>query len=95
MVPAVAPPDSCKLGAPRLPAVIREIGVALLVAFVAGAIFLLGQLMYAQLVLMPRVVAGGSGILAVSVDAKWAVGAAALAFAVYLMRRLWAGAGRR
>jgi len=78
-----------------LPAVIREIGVALLVGFVSGAVFLLGQLMYAQLVLMPRVVAGGSGILAVSVDAKWALGAAALAFAVYLMRRLWVGRGRR
>ncbi|HET9195413.1 MAG TPA: hypothetical protein VFO21_21180 [Vicinamibacterales bacterium] len=76
-------------------AVIREIGVALLVAFVVGAVFLLGQLMYAQLVLMPRLVASGSGILAVSVDAKWAVGAAALAFGVYLTRRLWAGAGRR
>lgn len=74
---------------------IKEIGVALLVAFVAGAVFLLGQLMYAQLVLMPRVVASGSGILAVSVDAKWAVGAAAFAFAAYLTRRLWPGAGRR
>ena len=76
-------------------AAIREIGVALLVAFVSGAVFLLGQLMYAQLVLMPRVVASGSGVLAVNVDVKWAVGAASLAFAVYLTRRLWPGAGRR
>jgi len=70
-------------------AVIREIGVALLVAFVAGAVFLLGQLMYAQLVLMPRVVASGSGVLAVNVDIKWAALAAAAAFAVYLTWRLW------
>ena len=68
---------------------IREIGVALLVAFVAGAVFLLGQLMYAQLVLMPRVVASGSGVLAVSVDIKWAALAAAAAFVVYLAWRLW------
>ena len=74
---------------------IREVGVALLVALVAGAVFLLGQLMYAQLVLMPRVVASGSSILAVDVDVKWAVGAAAVAFVAYLIRRLWAGAGRR
>lgn len=78
-----------------MPAVLREIGVALLVAFVAGAVFLLGQLMYAQLVLMPRVVASGSGVLAVNVDVKLSVGAAAFAFAAYLIRRLWAGAGRR
>lgn len=78
-----------------MPVVFREVGVALLVAFVAGAVFLLGQLMYAQLVLMPRVVASGSGILAVNVDVKWAVVAAALAFAAYLTRRLRAGAGRR
>lgn len=76
-------------------AVIREIGVALLVAFVVGAVFLLGQLMYAQLVLMPRVVASGSSVLAVSIDVKWAVGAAALAFGAYMTRRLWPGAGRR
>ena len=74
---------------------IREVGVALLVAFVAGAVFLLGQLMYAQLVLMPRVVASGSSILAVNVDVKWAVGAAALVFAVYVTGRLWLGVGRR
>jgi hypothetical protein len=74
--------------------VIREIGVALLVAFVAGAIFLLGQLMYAQLVLMPRVVASGSGVLAVSVDITWAAGAAATAFAAYLAWRLRPGAAR-
>jgi hypothetical protein len=76
-------------------AVLREIGVALLVAFAAGAVFLLGQLMYAQLVLMPRVVASGSGVLAVRVDIKWAVGVAALAFGVYLTRRMWPRAGRR
>lgn len=76
-------------------AVIREFGVALLVGFVAGAVFLLGQLMYAQLVLMPRVVASGSGVLAVDVAVKWAVGVAALAFAAYLTSRLWAGASRR
>jgi hypothetical protein len=68
---------------------LREIGVALLVAFVAGAVFLLGQLMYAQLVLMPRVVASGSAVLAVSVDIKWTVAVAALAFAAYLARRMW------
>ena len=74
--------------------VIREVGVALLVAFVAGAIFLLGQLMYAQLVLMPRVITRGSGTLAVRVDIKWAVGAAAAAFAVYLLWRLRPAATR-
>jgi hypothetical protein len=79
----------------RLSALIREIGVALLVAFVAGAIFLLGQLMYAQLVLMPRVVASGSGVLAVDVHIKWAAGAAAAAFAVYLIWRLRPGTDRR
>ena len=62
----------------------REAGVGLLVAFVAGAIFLLGQLMYAQIVVMPRLVASGSGVLAVSVDFRWALGAAAAAFVVYL-----------
>ena len=70
-------------------AVIREVGVALLVAFVAGAIFLLGQLMYAQLVLMPRVVASGSSTLAVSVGIQWALLAAAVAFVVHLAWRLW------
>ena len=70
-------------------AVIREVGVALLVAFVAGAIFLLGQLMYAQLVLMPRVVASGSSTLAVSVGIQWALLAAAVAFVVYLTWRFW------
>ena len=75
-------------------AVIKEIGVALLVAFVAGAIFLLGQLMYAQLVLMPRVVASGSGVLAVNVDIRWAAAAAVAAFVVYLSRRLWPGTAR-
>jgi hypothetical protein len=33
---------------------VKAVGVALLVAFIAGAIFLLAQLMYAQIVLMPR-----------------------------------------
>ena len=70
-------------------AVIREVGVALLVAFVAGAIFLLGQLMYAQLVLMPRVVASGSSTLAVSVGIQWALLAAAVAFVVHLAWRFW------
>jgi hypothetical protein len=74
---------------PHVSAVLTEIGVALLVAFVAGAVFLLGQLMYAQLVLMPRVVASGSAVLAVSVDIKWTVAVAALAFAAYLARRMW------
>ena len=67
---------------------VKEAGVALLVAFVAGAIFLLGQLMYAQIVLMPRLVASGSGQLAVGVDFRWAVGAAAIAFVVYLASRM-------
>jgi hypothetical protein len=68
---------------------IKEIGVALLFALIAGAIFLLGQLMYAQLVVMPKVIASGSNVLAVEVEARWAVLAAAVAFAGYLMSRLW------
>ena len=67
----------------------REVGVALLVAFVAAAIFLLGQLMYAQLVLMPRQMATGSNVLAVNVEIWWAVPVAAVAFVVYLTWRIW------
>lgn len=78
-----------------MPTVLKEIGVALLVAFVVGAVFLLGQLMYAQLVLMPRQVASGSSVLAVSVETQWAVRVAAAAFAVYLTWRLWPRGGRR
>jgi len=63
---------------------LREVGVALLVAFVVGAIFLLGQLMYAQIVLMPRVVATGSDVLSVTVNARWSLIAAAVAFVAYL-----------
>ena len=72
-----------------MPTVFKEIGIAVLVAFVAGAIFLLGQLMYAQLVLMPRMVASGSSVLAVNVEIWWAVRVAAAAFAIYLTWRLW------
>jgi hypothetical protein len=68
--------------------VVKEIGVALLFAFIAGAIFLLGQLMYAQLVLMPRLITGGNDSLAVGVEVRWAVLAAAVAFAAYLISRL-------
>lgn len=67
---------------------LREVGVALLVAFVVGAIFLLGQLMYAQIVLMPRVVGSGSDVLAVTVNARWSLIAAAVAFVAYLARRV-------
>jgi hypothetical protein len=73
---------------------VRALGVALLVAFVAGAIFLLGQLMYAQIVLMPRQVATGSSTLAVYVQVWWAVRVAAVAFVVYLTLWLWAGRKR-
>jgi hypothetical protein len=69
--------------------VVKEIGVALLFAFIAGAIFLLGQLMYAQLVLMPRAMTSGSNVLAVTVEVRWAVLAAAVAFAGYVTSRLW------
>ena len=61
----------------------KEAGVALLVGFVAGAIVLLGHLMYAQLVLMPRLITSGSS-LSVSVDIRWSVRAALLAAVVYL-----------
>jgi hypothetical protein len=61
----------------------KEAGVALLVGFVAGAIFLLGHLMYAQLVLMPRLITSGSS-LSVSVDPRWSLRVAALAAVVYL-----------
>ena len=69
-------------------AVIRDAGVALLVAFVVGAIFLLGQLMYAQLVLIPRQMTSGSNVLAVTVQVRWAVLVAAAAFVLYLASRL-------
>ncbi len=75
-------------------AVLKEVGVALLFAFMAGAVFLLGQLMYAQLVLMPRQVVSGSSSLAVSVGIQWAVRAAAAAFVVYLTWRFWRGGER-
>jgi hypothetical protein len=78
-----------------MPEIIKEIGVALLVAFIAGAVVLLAELMYAQLVLMPRQITSGSGGLAVAVDIRWAVRAAAVAFAAYLTWRLWPGGGRR
>jgi len=68
---------------------VKAVGVALLVAFIAGAIFLLGQLMYAQLVLMPRQMASGSDVLAVTVDIWWALPVAAAAFVVYLTWRIW------
>ena len=61
----------------------REAGVALLVGFVAGALLLLGQLMYAQLVLMPRLMTT-TGSLAVSVNARWSILVAGLAAVVYL-----------
>ena len=71
----------------------KEAGVALLVGFVAGAIFLLGHLMYAQLVLMPRLITSGSS-LSVSVDPRWSLRAAVLAAVVYLAWQLRAR-GRR
>lgn len=61
----------------------KEAGVALLVGFVAGAIVLLGHLMYAQLVLMPRLITSGSS-LSVSVDVRWSLRAALVAAIVYL-----------
>ena len=61
----------------------RETGVALLVGFVAGAIFLLGQLMYAQLVLMPRLMTT-TGSLSVPVNAQWSILVAGLAAVAYL-----------
>ena len=60
----------------------KEAGVSLLVGFIAGAIFLLGQLMYAQLVLMPRLMTS-SGSLSVSVNARWSLLAAVFAAVVY------------
>lgn len=62
------------------------------VAFVAGAIFLLGQLMYAQLVLMPRQMISGSNVLAVTIQVRWALLAAAAAFVLYLTWRFRPGA---
>jgi hypothetical protein len=64
-------------------AIAKEAGVALLVGFVAGAIFLLGQLIYAQLVVMPQLITGGRS-LAVSVDGRWSLGAALLSATGYL-----------
>lgn len=72
-------------------AVLKEIGVALLVAFMAGAVFLLGQLMYAQLVLMPRQMTSGSSVLAVTVQVRWAVLVATAAFVLYLAWRFRPG----
>ena len=74
--------------------VLREAGVALLVAFVAGAIFFLGQLMYAQLVLMPRQMISGSSVLAVTIQVRWTVLVAAAAFVLYLAWRFRPGAAR-
>ena len=68
---------------------LKETGVALLVGFIGGAVFLLGQLMYAQIVVMPRLVASGSGVLAVTVEIRWAVVAAAVACVAYLAWRTW------
>jgi hypothetical protein len=68
---------------------LKETGVALLVGFITGAVFLLGQLMYAQIVVMPRLVARGSGMLAVAVNVRWAVGVAIVAFVSYLAWTLW------
>jgi hypothetical protein len=73
---------------------LNEVGVALLVAFVAGAIFLLGQLIYAQLVVMPRLIASGTGVLAVSVGIRPAVLAAGVAFVVYLAWQMRPGRRR-
>ena len=73
---------------------VTTVGVALLVGFIAGAIFLLGQLMYAQIVLMPRQMATGSSALAVSVDIRWAARVAAVAFVVYLTWLLRPGRNR-
>ena len=66
---------------------LKEAGVALVVAFVAGAIFLLCQIVYALLVLMPRLITSGSS-LAVAIDPWWAFRVAALAFFAYLAWRL-------
>ena len=68
---------------------LKETGVALLVGFITGAVFLLGQLMYAQIVVMPRLVARGSGMLAVAVNVRWAVGVAIVAFVSYLAWTSW------
>ena len=73
---------------------VEDVGVAVVVGFVAGAIFLFCQLLYAQLVVMPRLVASGTGVLAVSVGIRPAVQAAAAAFVVYLAWRTWTGRKR-
>lgn len=67
-----------------MPTLLNKVGVALLVGLVGGAIFLLGQLVYAQLVVMPRLITSGRS-LAVGVDASWAVRAAGVVFVVYLI----------
>ena len=69
---------------------VGEVKVALLVALLAGAIFLFGQLLYAQLVVMPRRIISG-GALAVGVDIWWAARFAAIAFVVYLAWQMWPG----
>ena len=74
--------------------VLKEAGIGVLVAFVVGAIFFLGQLMYAQLVLMPRQMTSGSNVLAVTVEIRWAALVAAVAFAVYLTWRFKPGGAR-
>jgi len=68
--------------------------VALLVGLLAGALFLLAQLAYALLVVMPGRITGG-GALAVSVDFWWAVRFAALAGAAYLTWHIWPKNGER
>lgn len=72
---------------------LKEVGVALVVAFITGALFLFGQLLYAQLVVMPRLIARGSDVLAVSVDIWWAVRVASIAFVVYLTWHIWPRGG--
>jgi len=41
------------------------------------------------MVVMPRLVAGGSGVLAVAVNVRWAAGVAVVAFVSYLTWSLW------
>jgi hypothetical protein len=90
---AIAPADDDRTTLRRL-TVLKEVGVALLVGFIAGAVFLLGQLMYAQLVLMPRLVASGKDVLAVTVEARWSLAAAAVAFLAYLTFSATSGSRR-
>jgi hypothetical protein len=56
--------------------------------------FLLGQLPYALLVVMPGRITGG-GTLTVSVDFWWAMRFAALAGVVYLTWHIWPKNGAR